>query len=77
MACLKNIVTQDGKMLFTTLIKGNRLADNSLKVWENAGEVVSRTIEQLETLFTESDMPIDSEIGNMAFISWDGWTGRS
>ena len=57
-------------MLFTTLIKGNRLADNYLKVWENAGEVVSRPIEQLEKVFTELDMPIDFEIdGNMASIT--------
>ena len=57
-------------MLFTTLIKGNRQADNYLKVWENAGEVVSRPIEEQETVFIESGMPINYEInGNMAFIS--------
>jgi SAM-dependent methyltransferase len=67
---LKNIVTADGTMLFTILILGNRLADNYLKVWENAGEVVTRPIEQLETVFIESGMPIDYEInGDMAFIS--------
>jgi len=66
---LKNVLTKDGKILFTTLIKGNRLADKYLKVWEDAGEVVSRKIEELETIFAGLGMPIEFDInGNMAFI---------
>jgi len=67
---LKNIVTEDGKMLFTTLIKGKRLADKYLKVWEDAGEVVARDMECLQSIFNELHIPITYEIdGNMTFIN--------
>ncbi len=38
-------------------------------MWENAGEVVSRDIDQLHTAFDELGMPIKYDInGNLAFI---------
>jgi hypothetical protein len=40
-------------------------------VWKNAGEVVSRDIIQLETVFDQLGMPIKYDInGNVAFIYW-------
>lgn len=66
---LKNVLAEDGKIFFTTLVKGNRLADKYLKVWENAGEVVSRDIDELKAIFDKSVMPFSYDVnGNMAFI---------
>jgi len=70
---LINVLANDGKIYFTTLVKGNRIADRYLKIWENAGEVVSRDIIQLETVFDQLGMPIKYNInGNMAFIYYGG-----
>jgi ubiquinone/menaquinone biosynthesis C-methylase UbiE len=66
---LKKVLSEDGRIYFTTLVKANRLADRYLKVWENAGEVVSRNIDQLHSVFDQSGMPIKHDInGNLAFI---------
>jgi len=49
------------------------MADGYLKLWENAGEVVSRDINQLESAFDQIGMPITYDInGNMAFICYGG-----
>ncbi len=67
---LKNILTKDGKIYFTTLVRNNRLADRYLKLWEDKDEVISRDIEQLTAVFNELEMPVTYSIdGNMAFIS--------
>lgn len=69
LAGLMNISTKDSSIYFTTLVRGNRLADKYLKVWEDAGEVVSRDINQLHSIFNEIGMSIEYDIkGNMAFI---------
>ncbi len=66
---LKKVLSEDGRIYFTTLVKANRLADRYLKVWENAGEVVSRNIDQLHAVFDQLGMPIKYDInGNLAFI---------
>ncbi len=73
LADLRNVLADDGRIDFTTLIKGKRVADRYLKVWENAGEVVSRDIDQLQAVFNELEMPIKYDInGNMAFIHYGG-----
>lgn len=70
---LRNVLVDDGKIYFTTLVQGNRIADRYLKVWENAGEVVSRDINQLEAVFGQLGMSIKYDInGNMAFIYYGG-----
>jgi SAM-dependent methyltransferase len=70
---LRNVLVDDGKIYFTTLVKGNRMADRYLKMWENAGEVVSRDINQLQAAFDQIGMPIKYDInGNMAFIYYEG-----
>jgi SAM-dependent methyltransferase len=70
---LRNVLVNDGKIYFTTLVQGNRIADRYLKLWENAGEVVSRDIIQLEAVFGQLGMPIKYDInGNMAFIYYGG-----
>ncbi len=70
---VNNILTDDGMVYFTSLIRGNRIADKYLKIWENAGEVVSRNTEQLHAFFNELEMPIKCDVnGNMAFIQYGG-----
>jgi len=66
---LKNVLSEDGKMYFTTLVKGDRVADRYLKALANAGKLVSRNMDQLCTVFMEMGMPIRYDlIGNLAFI---------
>jgi ubiquinone/menaquinone biosynthesis C-methylase UbiE len=66
---LKNILSEDGRMYFTTLVKGNRLADRYLKALADGGKLVSRNIDQHRDVFEELGMSIKYDIdGNMAFI---------
>ncbi len=66
---LKNILSEDGRMYFTTLVKGNRLADRYLKALADGGKLVTRNIDQHRDVFEELGMSIKYDIdGNMAFI---------
>jgi ubiquinone/menaquinone biosynthesis C-methylase UbiE len=66
---LKNVLSEDGRMYFTTLVKGNRLADIYLKALADGGKLVSRDIEEHQTAFNQLGMSIKYDItGNMAFI---------
>ena len=66
---LKNILSEDGRMYFTTLVKGNRLADRYLKALADGGKLVTRNIYQHRDVFEELGMSIKYDIdGNMAFI---------
>lgn len=66
---LKTVLAEDGEILFTTLVKGDRLADKYLKVWEDAGEVISRNIDDLKIIFEKMGMSFTYDLkGNMAFI---------
>jgi ubiquinone/menaquinone biosynthesis C-methylase UbiE len=66
---LKNVLSEDGSMYFTTLVKGNRLADRYLKALADGGKLVSRNIDQHRDVFEELGMSIKYNIdGNMAFI---------
>ncbi len=66
---LKNVLSDDGKMYFTTLVKGNRLADRYLKALAAGGKLVSRGIEDHQAIFNLLGMSIKYDVnGNMAFI---------
>jgi len=66
---LKNILSEGGKMYFTTLVKDNRLADRYLKALANGGKLVSRDMEEHQKTFNQLGMSIKYNInGNMAFI---------
>lgn len=68
---LKNVLTEDGAMTFTTLVRNNRIADRYLKVWEKAGEVISRDIAEIQAAFDQLGMATQYNIvGNMAFIRY-------
>ncbi len=69
---LKNVLSENGKMYFTTLVKGNRLADRYLKALANGDKLVSRGIEEHQTAFNQVGMPIKYNLsGNMAFIYYN------
>ncbi|MFH0726370.1 MAG: class I SAM-dependent methyltransferase [Pseudomonadota bacterium] len=66
---LKNILSEDGHIYFTTLVKGNRLADRYLEALANAGKLVSRDMADHQVIFEQLGMPIKYEVnGNMASI---------
>ena len=66
---LKDILSEYGKIYFTTLVKGNRLADRYLEALANAGKLVSRSMGDHQAIFEQLGMPIKYEInGNMASI---------
>ena len=67
---LKNILSENGKMYFTTLVKNNRLADKYLNALANSGQLVSRSIDEHQKIFAQLKMSIKYDInGNMAFIT--------
>ncbi len=66
---LKDILSEDGKIYFTTLVKANRVADRYLEALANAGKLVSRNMGDHQAIFEQLGMPINYEInGNMASI---------
>jgi ubiquinone/menaquinone biosynthesis C-methylase UbiE len=66
---LKNVLSENGKMYFTTLVKGNRLADKYLKALADGGKLVPRNIEEHQAVFKQLGMSITYDInGNMAYI---------
>jgi ubiquinone/menaquinone biosynthesis C-methylase UbiE len=68
-AGLKNVLSDDGKMYFSTLVKTDRLADRYLKVLAAGGKLVSRRIEDHQAIFNQLGMSIKYDVkGSMAFI---------
>ena len=66
---LKNILSEDGKMYFTTLVKGNRFADRYLEALASGGKLVSRDMSDHQTTFDQLGMTIKCIIhGNLASI---------
>lgn len=69
---LKNVLTKDGKMYFSTLVQGNRVGDRYLKALGNAGKLVPRSVDQLRAVLDELHMSIRYDLfGNMAFIYYE------
>lgn len=69
LAGLKNILAEDGRMYFTTLIKTNRLADKYLQALADGGKIIPRKIEDHCAAFDQQGMAIEYDIsGNMVFI---------
>ena len=66
---LRKILTEDGNMYFTTLVKNNRVADRYLGALANAGKLVPRSMGDHLTIFDQLGMPIKCSIqGNLASI---------
>ena len=69
---LKNILSERGRMYFTTLVKANRLADRYLETLAKGGKLVFRNMEDHQTIFDHIGMLIRYDIrGNMASIYYD------
>jgi SAM-dependent methyltransferase len=69
---LKNILSKDGRMYFTTLVRSRRFADRYLESLAKGGKLVSRSIEDHRTIFDQCGMPAKYNlIGNMASICYD------
>ena len=67
---MKKVLSENGKLLLTTLIENHRISDRYLRMWERKGELVCRNILQLNTIFDDLKIPIEHHVvGNMAFIS--------
>jgi len=66
---LKKILTENGKMYFTTLVKSNRFADRYLEALAGGGKLVSRNMGDHQTIFDQLGMAIKCNInGNLASI---------
>lgn len=69
LSSLKHIAQPGCNFLFTTLIRNHRFGDSMIEKWDQAGELYSRSIEDLKEAFAENGMPIQYELtGNIAFI---------
>jgi hypothetical protein len=69
LAGLKNILSEDGKMYFTTLVKSNRFADRYIEALANKGKLVSRNVEDHQKTFDQLEMAIEcNKNGNLASI---------
>jgi SAM-dependent methyltransferase len=69
---LKGILSENGKMYFTTLIKANRFADRYLESLAKGGKLVPRSMQDHQMIFDQLGMPIRYNInGNMASIYYD------
>lgn len=65
-----DVLQENGRMSFTTLVKNNRLADRYFERFENAGEAVARTIEDVQLVFESQGIPMKYRIvGSLAFIN--------
>ena len=66
---LKTIISKNGKMYFTTLVRADRLADKYLEALANSGKLVSRTISDHKEIFEQIDLSAKYETsGNLLII---------
>jgi len=69
---LRNVLTENGTMFFTTLIENNRFADKYFNMMGKKGLAVPRKAQQLFEIFNDIYMPVKLDIkGNMAFICYN------
>ena len=50
---LRNIISENGKIFFTTLVKTNRLADKYLQALADGGKLISRTVSDHKEIFKQ------------------------
>lgn len=66
---LKCIISKNGKIYFTTLVKGNRLADKYLQALADNGKLISRTVADHKEIFKEVGLAAEYEtMGNILSI---------
>lgn len=66
---LKNIMSKNGKIYFTTLVKNNRLADKYLQALADTGKLISRTAADHKEIFKQVGLAAKFEAtGNILSI---------
>lgn len=66
---LKNIMSKNGKIYFTTLVKNNRLADKYLQALADSGKLISRTAADHKEIFKQVGLAAKFEAtGNILSI---------
>jgi SAM-dependent methyltransferase len=66
---LEKIISEDGKMYFTTLVKSSRFADKYLAALADSGKLIPRTVGDHQKIFDQLGMPVKCETkGNMLSI---------
>jgi SAM-dependent methyltransferase len=66
---LKNIMSETGKMYFTTLVRANRIADTYINALANSGKLVSRSSNDHEKIFDQAGLSIACQTsGNILII---------
>lgn len=69
LAGVRDVLSTDGRMYFTTLVKGDRLADRYLQALADGDKLISRNMDDHQAAFNRLGMSIKYDInGNMAFI---------
>lgn len=66
---LKNIISNNGKIYFTTLVKSNRWADKYLQALADSGKLISRTVADHKEIFKQVGLAAKYETkGNILSI---------
>lgn len=66
---LRNIISENGKIYFTTLVKNNRLADKYLQSLAESGKLISRTVADHKETFKQAGFAATFETnGNLLSI---------
>jgi ubiquinone/menaquinone biosynthesis C-methylase UbiE len=66
---LKNMMPENGKMYFTTLVKAGRIADKYIKALANRGKLVSRSSNDHKKTFERAGLSMECQaIGNILVI---------
>ncbi|MFZ3044754.1 MAG: class I SAM-dependent methyltransferase [Desulfatirhabdiaceae bacterium] len=66
---LRNIISENGKIYFTTLVKSNRLADKYLQALADSGKLISRTVADHKEIFKQVGLVATYETnGNLLSI---------
>jgi len=66
---LKTIISKNGKMYFTTLVKANRVSDKYLQALADSGKLISRTVDDHKEIFKQVGLATKYEtMGNILSI---------
>lgn len=67
---LKDMISENGNVYFTTLVRANRFADRYLETLANNGKLVSRTANDHKKIFEQTGFSIECQtIGNILVIT--------
>jgi ubiquinone/menaquinone biosynthesis C-methylase UbiE len=66
---LKAIISKNGNLYFTTLVRANRFADKYLEALADSGKLVSRTVAEHKEIFEQIGLSVKYEtVGNIVVI---------